>query len=609
MAKKMDLTKAFYDLAKAQGPGDYSKIYQQDALSSLGVTTAITEAGLKYMEAAQLKNAYDGKLKQEFTKTGKATLLKLKLAGLNDTIFNSLYDQFDGLAGEYVAANDVRDEKLKASIEAKAVGIIGTITKFEGDLVTISSLLESKNFSAGATGTKMMEALNAISNQEGAYSDDVKISWDASGLNFSVNTPTYGTVNINSKDILNHFHKNPNASEIELIGTAGEAKTAAENGNPWDDAMINMKAADVVKTAVSNNEFKAFCTEKLFGSNKSYADQLLDHPDIKNATFTTWGFKTHDVSHGVDTTQVHFPSKVEGLTDATEDGVITREDFEGDDAVSLQNKELLIGALTDPENPAFNESIAYPLLEKHLNILFNQQKDKGNIAYNTAQNKKIFKDMTGKIRAMELERPIIEVQGKIDAINSGTEFWDWGSKGGKGRLWTPVPGEVDMWVNNSDTNVYTREQVLAEQLKIDAAYWGKSVMTRAPFTKNPFEGYDAAGATGEAASAKQEFIDVVAGKKGFLGDWGDDAPANVEWLTKHFPVAGYTYEAVDRDKIKISGFGVSKTFKVDPNDISFTKNKTRAQEIWDFMFENYDTEYTPPEIKAPIDFSNLIIPK
>ena len=126
-------------------------------------------------------------------------------------------------------------------------------------------------------------------------------------------------------------------------------------------------------------------------------------------------------------------------------------------------------------------------------------------------------------------------------------------------------------------------------------------MTRAKFTTNPFEEYSAVGgqpkATGRREDAPKEFIDAIA------GSGKNDAPAVVEWLAKNFPVAGYKYEVESRDKIKISGFGVSKIFTVDPN--IFVKNKTRANEIWKFMFDNYDTRYTLPEIKATVDLSNL----
>ena len=533
----MDLTKVFYDLAKAQGPGDYSKIFQQDAISSLAVPAAITESGIKYLQAMQLKKLYDKKIEAEFFKTGKQALVKLQSEGLNSTIFNSFYDRLAGTTSQFVAANSAGDEKAKIKVEAETLSIINTMAKFKSDLVAMATLLEDNNFAGTATGTQMKEVLNAIMKQDAAYSDDVEVFWDETGLNFNVTTTT-GIVNVNAKDLLGHFKQKPNASEGLLTGDAGEAEATAATGNPWDDDKIDLQSSEIVRTAWESNEFKAFCTEKLFGSENSYADQLFDHPDIKNATFTSWGITNYgsqsghdalgvgdgqfgqyiieDIGEGDDiygTSKSFIPATLD-LADVTGDHVINRSDFEGE--VGRDNKDKLINALTDPDHPAFNEELAKKLLRSHVDSLLHEQTQKGNVKYHTAQNKKIFKDMTGKIRAMELERPGEEVKGKINAINTGEEFWDWGAKGGRGRFWPPVPGKIDTWVNNSKADIgkeFTREQVLAEQLKIDSAWWGTSVMTRAKFTTNPFEEYSAVGgqpkATGRREDAPKEFIDAI----------------------------------------------------------------------------------------------------
>ena len=76
----MNLTQAFYDIAKAQGPADYSKIYQQRAMASLAVPTAIAEAGSKLLKVLQFQKNQRQKITDAFNKVGHDMFLKLHAA-------------------------------------------------------------------------------------------------------------------------------------------------------------------------------------------------------------------------------------------------------------------------------------------------------------------------------------------------------------------------------------------------------------------------------------------------------------------------------------------------------------------------------------------------
>tara|TARA_R100000808_G_scaffold15141_1_gene35290 strand:+ start:5126 stop:7207 length:2082 start_codon:yes stop_codon:yes gene_type:complete len=108
--------------------------------------------------------------------------------------------------------------------------------------------------------------------------------------------------------------------------------------------------------------------------------------------------------------------------------------------------------------------------------------------------------------------------------------------------------------------------------------WGKPI---AKVPKNPF-GID---------SADEAPVEVI---EAMEGSFGDDAQANVDVIKPLLEGSGYSIKVGGRDRITITGHGVTKTFVVDPTS---GDNKKRSNQIWKWLQKNWVASKTNTEFE------------
>lgn len=484
---KLDLTKQFYEIAKAAGPGDYSSIYQHQAQASMAISQNWQRTIENVEKQMAARNAYLGKIRANFENIGREMLQKLSSTGaggndetLNTALFDTSFDYFQDLADEYEAVStyggrDTREnKKARMLIEAKAVKAVNILTRLRADIVTMSTKASSGAYSAGGNGNGVkLEVITRIMNQ-GNY-DDVEPIWSEDGLTFRVTTDKHGVLELNAGDLLGSLKGPAYNTEGKWIGLGGKAQKLGTIENSfWNQDEWNSEVLKMLEDAKSNDEITAFLNDPHFGSKNSFADDLVKSKELLAISISPT--LLNQVNENIIQYDEEHTDFTGWLQDTDGDGLDLKDLVDNPDVEKDQgelNMRLLMRALTQPDAPGYNEGTTFDVAKNYYTNQLRQQFDVGKETLRKQELNKVFEEEGKTIDTHDGKKNNKDVMATVEKVNTYTAFFDW-----KGKKWSPIGG--DAWISSeweedtytADTTPVTRETLLGSKLIIPQHLWG-----------------------------------------------------------------------------------------------------------------------------------------
>jgi nicotinamidase-related amidase len=304
---------------------------------------------------------------------------------LQQSIFNSTYDDILGLQNQYELVNTTGDED-KPENEKERMNLFGKLGARKNKVVELRTIIKTtadavKNNQTSPTmaGTEDLEVLHKITNQDPNNSyDDVRPYWEKDELYFDVTLETGDTRTVPLSELGGLFTKIPADVQTNLQTISNETITTASKGKAgdvflWDENVKknidalgkDPKAATHIFTThqhgapIEGYKIEGGSTGKW--TPGSWANALEAHPAL-NGKYKVYSQEedspTYDYDLSLDTKKNVIDKLIatgqitEDTVDTDVDGVITSDEYEA--FMDGANRDLAIDAVVNFRNPAHN---------------------------------------------------------------------------------------------------------------------------------------------------------------------------------------------------------------------------------------------------------------
>ena len=391
------LVEGAYRAAMAKVPGDYSKLYWQEAQSNINALKGVIKSGEDLMGKLELKKE-QVRLKEEikkkktdeqyhaFQKVTDAMERKLssKITGGKEEALNQdLYDLAMGdvrsLKERFKAVNttgvDDTDENRseRNRIYGELQSIQNELQTFGKDILTLSKLNNSDFLSKEGLGYKKLYEIGEIINQDGDFSNVNTGREEGRGLFFEVDTATYedpttgkpagwGKVKVYADEIDGRYNiKKAEAEETWWNAKNGsisdQVAKMAKQGNKSsinEQSYLDLKEGIASNMLTTDQAIADIGNRRLDGMPGSARQMFTDNPLLYTSTYGSFGVKL---------------GKVVG----DKDGKIEAEDFDTD--LYPDDIEMILDAVFDTGNDFYNRSTSKEVISEVLALTAKKRHD------------------------------------------------------------------------------------------------------------------------------------------------------------------------------------------------------------------------------------------